>query len=250
MYYPISLLTILLGASVQNAKSRYISLSFNISLTMDEDHQKQQQQQRTSAYATVLRSCMKEIEFTKAELQRFRLSLLSRDPEVLKSAKEQTAQQRRVAEIEEDDSLHTEAANRYETRFKENTPQNNAIAYEDAKVFGSDEEALQCFVYCLYEQLVLTSKSVYMEYELFAKLYAILGRERHLVKECLNFNMNNKCESSYKMRLCNSRLQMLESEERLRDAFEYGGRADESVVEEDNDVDMGENQKENTTQTQ
>ncbi|XP_036334680.1 uncharacterized protein LOC118745261 [Rhagoletis pomonella] len=259
MYYTVSLLAILLGASVQNVKSRYISLSFNVSLKMDEDRQEQQQQERSferqqelsrpTLSAAVLRSCMKETELSMAELKRFSLSLLTHDPEVLNSTNGQTTEQPSAADANDYDSVLDE-----DISYEENAQKRNIAVYEDSrslKVGDSGDEALQCFAYCLYEQLGLFSKGVYMEDQLFAKLYAIVGRERHLVKQCMDLNAMNICESSYEMHLCYARLKisMLEEESQLRDALGYGERADERVMEEEEEIEDKENEEEvDTTQ--
>lgn len=201
--------------------------------------QLQQEQARPALTAAVLRSCMKETELSMAELQRFRLSLLTRDPE-LNATDDSSTQQTNLYDMEEDDFVSEETEIDgiiYETEPHINEPKNNALDYEDALTFksgGKADESLQCFAYCLYEQLGLISKGVYMREELFAKLYAIVGRERHLVKECMNLNTNNKCESSYKMHLCYARLKTFEEENRIRKVLESaypGQRDDEQSVE-------------------
>ncbi|XP_036334681.1 uncharacterized protein LOC118745262 [Rhagoletis pomonella] len=250
MYYTVSLLAILLGASVQNVKSRYISLSFNVSLKMDEDRQEQQQQQqsferqqelsRPTLSAAVLRSCMKETELSMAELKRFRISLLTHDPEVLNSTNSQTTEQPSAADANDYDSVLDK-----DISYEENAQKRNIAEYEDSrslKVGDKGDEALHCFVCCLYEQLGLFSKGVYMEEQLFAKLYAIVGRERHLVKQCMDLNAMNICESSYKMHLWYARLKMLEEESQLRDVLGYG--ADERVMEEEEAIEDKENEEE------
>ncbi|XP_014102088.3 uncharacterized protein Obp56c [Bactrocera oleae] len=233
MYHTLSLLAILLCATVQHAKSRIITLSVNMSLTMHTErhrqlleahHQQlQQEQARPTLTAAVLRSCMKETELSMAELQRFRLSLLTRDPE-LNATDDSSTQQTNLYDMEEDDFVSEETEIDgiiYETEPHINEPNNNALDYENALTFKSDgkaDESLQC----------------YMREELFAKLYAIVGRERHLVKECMNLNTNNKCESSYKMHLCYARLKTLEEENRIRKVLESaypGQRDDEQSVE-------------------
>ncbi|XP_011180836.3 uncharacterized protein LOC105211198 [Zeugodacus cucurbitae] len=247
MYYTLSLFAILLGATVQNAKSRTITISVNMSLTMDEERhrdllearqqQLQQEQARPALTAAVLRSCMKETELSMAELHRFRLSLLSRDPEVLNGTNDPTTELPNLSVMEEFSEYSEIDGIVYEPEVEINASHDNALEYEDPFTFKSNEntdESLQCFAYCLYEQLGLISKGVYMEEELFAKLYAIVGRERHLVKECMNLNTNNKCESSYKMHLCYARLKTLEEENRLRKLMEdaYNGERDDEESEE------------------
>lgn len=206
-----------------------------MSLTMDVErhkellemrHQQRQQEQTRPAFtATLLRSCMKQTELSMAELQHFRLSLFCRDPE-LDCSDEPSTELPNFYEMEEDNLVSGETQIDgiiYEPASDINEQNNNALEYEDPLTIKSDgktDESLQCFVYCLYEQLGLIAKGVYMENELFAKLYAIVGRERHLVKECMNLNTNNKCESSYKMHLCYASLKILEEENRIRKILE------------------------------
>ncbi|XP_039957660.1 uncharacterized protein LOC120772880 [Bactrocera tryoni] len=249
MYYTLSLLAVLLGATVQNAKSRTITISMNMSLTMNverrkellETHQQQvqQEQARPALTAAVLRSCMKETELSMAELHRFRLSLLTRDSE-LNTTDDTSTELPNLYDMEEDDLVSEETELDgiiYEPQADINEANNNALDYEYPLTIRSDgktDKSLQCFAYCLYEQLGLISRGVYMDEELFAKLYAIVGRERHLVKECMNLNTNNKCESLYKMHLCYIRLKTLEEENRIRKVLEsaYPGERDEEGGEE------------------
>ncbi|XP_018784469.1 PREDICTED: uncharacterized protein LOC108966162 [Bactrocera latifrons] len=245
MYYTLSLLAVLLCATVQHAKSRTITISINMSLTMYVERQRelletyqpklQQEQARPGLNAAVLRSCMRETELSIAELHRFRLSLLTRDPE-LSSTDDPSTELPNLYDMEEDDLASEETklgGNLYEPQLGINEASNNALDYEDPLTIRSDgksDESLQCFAYCLYEQLGLISKGVYMGEELFAKLCAIVGRERHLVKECMNLNTNNKCESLYKMHLCYVRLKTLEEEARIRKVLgsAYPGERDEA----------------------
>ncbi|XP_012155938.2 uncharacterized protein LOC101450519 [Ceratitis capitata] len=222
----------LISAAVQNVKTRTITFSVNMSLTMDEQRQRPllcngqaQQRTRPSITAAVLRSCMKETELSMAELRRFRLSLLSHEPQEANAFDESTTEQPSLGEMADADFSEEEDIDGivYETESAVvMEPTSIAVEHEEPvafKIDGKSDESLQCFAYCLYEQLGLISKGVYMEEELFAKLYAVVGRERHLVKECMDLNTNNKCESSYKMHLCYARLKTLEAEKRLHDVL-------------------------------
>ncbi|XP_037956355.1 uncharacterized protein LOC119685994 [Teleopsis dalmanni] len=181
---------------VKESFSRSLSVSFNLSLALTDPP-------KPSLSTDMLRTCIKETEISMAELERFRISLLTNDPEV-------------VTSIEGDDQ------NIDDNQFNiEDYDANSPLTFSER-----NEESLQCFTHCLYEQMGLVKNGMFVEREFFSKLYSVMERQKTKISECMNMDSDNKCEVSYKMHMCLSRLKTLEAERRIRKILEYGNRSD------------------------
>lgn len=186
-----------------------MSLNFSVSLSNDA-------QPSYALSPEMIRACMKNTEYSMFELNRIRSTLLAKSINP-------------TAETNDDNNSidPTEIIN----GISEDDDDDNYINTADydsmssAIIFNEKiQESIQCFAHCIYEQMGLVKNGIFVEQEVFRRIYALT--EENKVEECTNLDSTNKCEVAYKLHLCYSKLKTMEAERRIREIIEYSERND------------------------